>query len=103
MLHEVFSVVGGGEKVANLWTLMVEMIPLGGAIDHKLCECWCCCNNKKNTKKLKNSYLCKIWRKDLKAYASINSCRQIREGVKKLFFGRPFPNLFTHPPTPGFL
>ena len=51
MLHEVFSVVGGGEKVANLWTLMVEMIPLGGAIDHKLCEC--CCNNKKTPKSLR--------------------------------------------------
>ena len=22
---------------------------------------------------------------------------------KNVFFGRPFPNLFTHPPTPGFL
>ena len=86
MLHEVFSVVDGGEKVANLWTLMVEMIPLGGAIDHKLCECWCCC--KKNSEKLKNSYLCKIWRKDLKSYASINSCRQIREIRKSRLPGR---------------
>ena len=29
---------------------------------------------------------------------------RIREGIKKnVFFGISFPNLFTHPPTPGFL
>ena len=56
MLHEVFSVVDGGEKVANLWTLMVEMIPLGGAIDHKLWGCWCCC--KKKTLKSLRIHIC---------------------------------------------
>ena len=85
MLHEVFSVVGGGEKVANLWTLMVEMIPLGGAIDHKLCECCC---QKKTLKSLRIKILCKIWREDLKSYASINSCRQIREIRKSRLPGR---------------
>ena len=36
---------------------------------------------------------------------TINTELFLREGVKKIavFFGRPFPNLFTRPPTPGFL
>ena len=45
-----------------------------------------------------------MWREEprWKWFVLLERWRRLREGVKKLFFWRSLPNVFTHPPTPGF-